>query len=186
MKLNRAQIIAAAFIVLDREGLDGLSLRTLAGQLSVQAPSLYWHVRNKGELIALMAATFYEKAALAQSCEHSWQAKLITFGQAMRSALLHHRDSARLCASAHPLDEPEISAVRLETPLVAAGLDRDRALSCQAAVIAYALGWVVYEQSPTLHDHLAHMIDFNASFDAGLYAMVEGFVRLGGVDVTAL
>jgi hypothetical protein len=42
-------------------------------------------------------------------------------------------------------------------------------------VIAYTLGWVVYEQSQPMHEHLAKMIDFSESYDSGLRAMVRGF-----------
>jgi len=42
-------------------------------------------------------------------------------------------------------------------------------------VIAYTLGWVIYEQSGPMHEHLAHMIDFAQSYNAGLLAMVCGF-----------
>jgi hypothetical protein len=43
------------------------------------------------------------------------------------------------------------------------------------AVIAYTLGWLIYEQSEPMHEHLAHMIDFAQSYNAGLLAMVRGF-----------
>jgi TetR/AcrR family tetracycline transcriptional repressor len=175
MKLDRSLIIDAAFAVLNAEGLDGLSLRLVAGRLGVQAPALYWHVHNKAELIGLMAATFSTAAEQAAPHAEGWQARLIAFGRVMRQTMLQHRDAARLCVVAQPIERPEISASRLAAPLVAAGLDRRRALSYQASVIAYTVGWVVYEQSQTMHDYLAQMIDFPASFDTGLCAMVHGF-----------
>jgi TetR/AcrR family tetracycline transcriptional repressor len=41
--------------LVDAEGLDALTLRALAGRLGVQAPTLYWHVRNKAELLDALA-----------------------------------------------------------------------------------------------------------------------------------
>jgi hypothetical protein len=90
--------------------------------------------------------------------------------------MLLHRDAARLCAIAQPIEDPDATARRLAEPLVASGMDSHRALSCQSSVIAYSLGWVVYEQSQPMHEHLAHMIDFAESFEFGLHAMVRGFV----------
>lgn len=174
-KLDRDSIVAAAFEVLRKQGLDGLSLRVLAGHLGVQAPALYWHVRNKAELIGMMAATFGASASRAVPKENTWSARLVAYGHALRQAMLLHRDAARLCAIARPIEDPETTANRLAAPLVAAGLDSKFALSCQSSVIAYTLGWVVYEQSQPMHEHLAKMIDFSESYDSGLRAMVRGF-----------
>jgi TetR/AcrR family transcriptional regulator, tetracycline repressor protein len=175
-KLDRTTIVEAAFAVLSEKGLDGLSLRVLATHLGVQAPALYWHVRNKAELIGMMAATFGEVAARAEPRENTWAARLIAYGHALRQAMLLHRDAARLCAIARPIEPPEENANRIAAPLIAAGLDVRRALSYQSSVIAYTLGWVVYEQSQPMHEHLAQMLDLAQSFESGLRAMVRGFV----------
>jgi AcrR family transcriptional regulator len=34
----------------DRDRLDAVSMRRIANELGVSAPSLYWHVRSKNEL----------------------------------------------------------------------------------------------------------------------------------------
>jgi TetR/AcrR family tetracycline transcriptional repressor len=41
--------------VLDEVGIDGLTVRLLAGRLGVKSPALYWHLRNKQELLDAMA-----------------------------------------------------------------------------------------------------------------------------------
>jgi TetR/AcrR family tetracycline transcriptional repressor len=174
-KIDRDVIVEAACAVLQEKGLDGLSLRVLASYLDVQAPALYWHVHNKAELIGRMAATFGATAAAAVSKNSTWTARLIGYGQAMRKAMLQHRDSARLCAIAQPIEDPDVISRRLAAPLIAGGLDAHRALRCQASIIAYTLGWVIYEQSQPMHEYLARMIDFSESFDSGLLAMVRGF-----------
>jgi TetR/AcrR family tetracycline transcriptional repressor len=174
--LDRASIVEAAFTVLSKNGLDGLSLRAVGSELGVQAPALYWHVRDKAELVGMMAATFGEVAASAVPSEDTWPARLSAYGKALRQAMLLHRDAARLCAIARPIEDPDSTARRIAAPLIEAGLDPQRALSCQSSIIAYTLGWVIYEQSKPMHEHLAHMLDFESSFDFGLRAMVRGFV----------
>jgi TetR/AcrR family tetracycline transcriptional repressor len=181
-RLDREVILDAAFAVLDKCGLDGLSLRVLASRLGVRAPALYWHVHNKAELIGMMAAKFGAAAAAARPKDAKWPDMLITYAQTLRTAMLAHRDSARLCAMAVPLEDPHDNARRIAEPLVAAGLDADRALRCQSSVIAYTLGWVIYEQSGPMREHLAHMIDFAQSYNAGLLAMVRGF-QLESTDI---
>lgn len=177
--LDRARIVKAAFAVLNEEGLDGLSLRMVAQRLDVQAPALYWHVKNKAEMASLMAATFSVEAERAEAEQKGWRARLLVFGRSLRHAMLRHRDAARLCVGAHSLESPEAAAHRLAVPLIQAGLDARTATSYRASVIAYTLGWVVYEQSQQRHEFLEQLIDFDKSFEAGLSAMVRGFEAPG-------
>ena len=50
-------VVAAARLVLERDGVDGLTMRSVADVLHIKAPSLYKHVASKGaievELIAV-------------------------------------------------------------------------------------------------------------------------------------
>ena len=177
--LDQAAIVKAAFEVLNSEGLDGLSLRLVAERLDVQAPALYWHVHNKAELLSLMSATFAMAAAVDHMAGQGWREKLLASARLRRRAMLQYRDSARLCVAAQPLKSAAEAAPQLAAPLVEAGLDTRHALSYLAAVIAYTVGWVAYEQSQVMHDYLTAMFDFEESFEGGLQAMVSGFVDPG-------
>ncbi|MEV0248277.1 TetR/AcrR family transcriptional regulator [Nocardia sp. NPDC050712] len=53
-KLTRAAIVDTAIALADTEGVDAVSMRRIADRMSVGAMSLYRHVANKDELIALM------------------------------------------------------------------------------------------------------------------------------------
>ena len=48
--LTKAKIVQAGLDVLDEAGLDRLTVRAVAARLDVQAPALYWHVRDKQQL----------------------------------------------------------------------------------------------------------------------------------------
>ncbi|MGY0020941.1 TetR/AcrR family transcriptional regulator [Streptomyces sp. YJ-C3] len=50
--LSRERIIEAAVELLDAEGERGLTFRTLTERLSTGPGAIYWHVANKGELLA--------------------------------------------------------------------------------------------------------------------------------------
>ncbi len=173
-KLDRESILEAAFEVLDAQGFDGLSLRMVAERLKVQTPALYWHIENKASLINLMAATFSRAANRDKDHARGWRNKLLAFARALRRAMLAHRDSARLSLAASPVEDPKVAAERIVAPLVEAGLSARQALSYCASVIAYTVGWVAYEQSQSMHEFLAQMIDFSESFDTGLRALVGG------------
>ncbi|HVE98499.1 MAG TPA: TetR family transcriptional regulator [Mycobacteriales bacterium] len=49
--LSRARILRAALDIVDREGLDALTMRRVAAKLGVEAMSLYHHVPNKDAIL---------------------------------------------------------------------------------------------------------------------------------------
>jgi len=53
--VNRAGLAEAALELVQAEGLDALTMRTLADRTGVKAASLYWHVRDRDELLELVA-----------------------------------------------------------------------------------------------------------------------------------
>ncbi|MFW0178802.1 TetR/AcrR family transcriptional regulator [Rothia sp. CCM 9418] len=56
MALSREKILDTAFSVLNQYGLADLSMRRLATELNVAPGSLYYHIRNKQELLASLAS----------------------------------------------------------------------------------------------------------------------------------
>lgn len=98
--MTRDTVLRAALELLDEVGIDGLSTRRLAERLGVQSPTLYWHFRNKAELLDAMAeAIMLERhdASLPQEGE-AWDAWLVENARSFRRALLAYRDGARLHA----------------------------------------------------------------------------------------
>jgi TetR/AcrR family transcriptional regulator, tetracycline repressor protein len=173
--LDRDEIVRAAFALLDARGLDSLSMRELAAALSVQAPALYWHVRNKGELVGLMAASIYQGAYASVPESENWRSWLIGFGRALRTAFGGWRDGAKLCAIAMPVTTAREAAAVITAPLIALGLGERQALSFQASVISLTIGWAIFEENGPMHAFLDEMMDCAASFEQGLQALVAGF-----------
>jgi len=174
--LDRDRLVAAAFDQLEEDGLDRLSMRRLASRLGVQAPALYWHIGDKAELLGLMAREIYAGAYADMAIVGNWRDWLRRFGRALRTSFAAHRDGARLCAVARPPtpSDPAAHADRIAAPLTALGLDESRALLCQAAVISFALGWESFEANGPMRDFLRQIMDFDASFEVGLDALVRG------------
>lgn len=177
-QLDKDRLISAAFLVLERDGLDGLSMRPLAAELGVQAPALYWHIGDKAELLRLMARVVYAQARAEVGEQADWRAWLLGFGRSLRRTYASYRDGARLCAIAKaPDDKADITyhAQRIAAPLVALGLSQSRALSFEASVISFALGWASFEANGSMHLYLDEMLSFDESFETGLAALVRGF-----------
>src|SRR5260370_19462108 len=65
--LSRGRLVAEALALVQEEGLDALSMRRLADRLNVKAASLYWHVRDRRELLELLAEAILETVGPARS-----------------------------------------------------------------------------------------------------------------------
>jgi len=86
---------------MDEVGLDGLTMRRLADQLGVTAASLYRHVRDKDELLVLLADEVAGQVPMVADGV-PWQRALSDMAFGYRRVLLAHRDAARLLASTPP------------------------------------------------------------------------------------
>ncbi|MFE8949449.1 TetR/AcrR family transcriptional regulator [Streptomyces sp. NPDC007856] len=94
--LSRERVAEAALTVLDRHGLDGLSMRQVAGELGVAVSALYAHVSSKDDLLELMYTRLFDDYALPAPDPEHWQEQLRDFARAWRRRLLSHRDMARI------------------------------------------------------------------------------------------
>lgn len=176
-RLSAERILEAAFAVLSEHGLDGLSLRTVADRLGAQAMSLYWYFPNKHQLVRTMAETLYRTAYEATDSTLPWDQWLLAYGWSMQEVLMHHRDSARLCGLAQPAPQSHPNYERLAAPLVRGGLSRQVALSFEAAIMSYVLGWVLWYQNEPARRELDAQFGFSGTFAIGLEALVDGLRR---------
>jgi AcrR family transcriptional regulator len=94
--LTRQAIVEAALRVLDRDGMDALSMRKVGEELGTGAASLYWHVRNKDELLQLVFEAVSEETALPAPDPSRWQQQLRDLAREMRRSMNRHRDVARI------------------------------------------------------------------------------------------
>jgi AcrR family transcriptional regulator len=94
--LTRQAIVEAALRVLDRDGMDALSMRKVGEELGTGAASLYWHVRNKDELLQLVFEAVSEETTLPAPDPSRWQEQLRDLAGEMRRSMNRHRDVARI------------------------------------------------------------------------------------------
>ena len=99
--LDQAQVVRAALALLDEVGLEALTMRRLSERLGVKAASLYRHVRNKEELLQLLADEINGEIPLVRSTT-SWRATVREMARNVRKGLLAHRDAAQLLAVTMP------------------------------------------------------------------------------------
>ncbi|MEU8586015.1 TetR/AcrR family transcriptional regulator [Streptomyces sp. NPDC048664] len=100
--LSRERVVEAAFVVLDRQGLDGLSMRQVASELGVTVSALYAHVSSKDALLEQMYNRIFEGFEMPVADPERWQEQLRSFARSARQRLLSHRDMARISMSHVP------------------------------------------------------------------------------------
>jgi len=62
--LSRGAIVDRALATADQQGLDAVSIRRIAQDFGVTPMALYWHVKNKDELLAAMGDRMLESLVL--------------------------------------------------------------------------------------------------------------------------
>jgi TetR/AcrR family transcriptional regulator, tetracycline repressor protein len=151
MALSVDTIARTALSQLADVGLDGLTMRVVATALDVQPAALYWHVKNKQELLDVMAATIFADAVAgleAPRVGESWEHWLADLARAQRTAMLRHRDGAQILAGSN-LSEPTLfraTELALRT-LQDAGFPIQQAARAVAALTHYTVGFTIEEQA---------------------------------------
>jgi AcrR family transcriptional regulator len=148
--ISRERIVAAALELLDEKGMEGITVRALAARLDVQAPALYWHLRNKQELLDEMSTVVMRRVTDALSeipPGASWRDDLAAYARVLRAEYLLHRDGARIFSGTR-ISDPDV--VRAKEPwlarLTAAGFTLVDADDATDLITAFVVGFVIEEQ----------------------------------------
>jgi TetR/AcrR family tetracycline transcriptional repressor len=177
MRLERQIVVRAALELLNEAGLEGLTTRRLAEALGVQGPALYWHFRNKQELIDEMAVSLLADAYGPMEPGQDWSQWLTDGARRLRHSLLSYRDGARLLAGFRPSGPHGRMDPRAAfAPLIEA-LGMPDAIWALLAVNRFTLGWTMDEQAATGRDppHEPPIkLDPDAGFEFGLSAIIAG------------
>jgi AcrR family transcriptional regulator len=163
--VRQREIADAARAVLDREGLEALTVGTVAREVGVKPPSLYKHFAGKREIEAVLVADGF--AALAAALEAAGP-DLDALGGAYRAFGLEHPQLYRLMTE-RPLPRdllPPGLEDRAAAPLLGAVADADAA----RALWAFAHGMVALE----LAGRFPPEADLDAAWNAGLKAFGIG------------
>ncbi|HBF80052.1 MAG TPA: TetR family transcriptional regulator [Streptomyces sp.] len=149
-KIDRARVADTALRLLNEVGLDGLTLRAIAGELDVKAPALYWHFKDKQELLDEMATVMYRRMLDEEPpgpAPVRWQDQLVTYQCVLRRTLLRYRDGAKVYSGARftGIDHAPGLEAHLRT-MIDAGFDLRQAVRAGTTANAYTMGFVTEEQ----------------------------------------
>lgn len=148
MAIEREKILEAALNLMNEVGLDQFTTRKLAERLGVQQPALYWHFKNKADLLDALNELMLERL---QPHRHpapgeTWDEFTLASARSFRKALLSVRNGARINAGTRPTTRQFADAERQLQLYVEAGFRPDEALNISIAVTRYVVGFVLEEQ----------------------------------------
>jgi TetR/AcrR family tetracycline transcriptional repressor len=141
--VSRDAIVRAATELLAEGGLEAVSFRRIATRLGVSAPTLYWHVESKRQLMDLMAEELGrrdERDHAGPAAGQPWWEWLRADALRMFSALVSTRDAPRVVAGNRPSAESFAGIERVLAVLVDAGMTPGEAQQTLFAIGAYVIG----------------------------------------------
>ncbi|WGL59469.1 TetR/AcrR family transcriptional regulator C-terminal domain-containing protein [Pigmentibacter sp. JX0631] len=149
--MNHSQsqnIINAALELLDEVGFEGLTMRKLADKLNIKAPTLYWHFKNKQELIDKMADSLFSDVALVPlNNEMKWSDQVKLISKEIRQALLSRRDGGLIYAGTVVPTENVFRVYHaVVNPLINNNIQSIIAGRFAFNILYFVLGFVIEEQ----------------------------------------
>jgi AcrR family transcriptional regulator len=149
-RLDHDAIVRAAIGIADEDGLDGISMRRVAGEVGAGAMSLYRYVSNRDELLDLMLDAAFAEVELPSRGAGDWRARLAPVAREVRRMLTRHPWAGQLVASRPPLGPHYLGWFEYSLGVVsAAGADLETATRIIGTVNAYVSGVAVYERGDT-------------------------------------
>ncbi|MEU6195400.1 TetR/AcrR family transcriptional regulator [Streptomyces sp. NPDC047061] len=145
------RIVAAALQIVDEEGAEVLSMRTLAQRLGSGTATLYRHFDNRSALVAHVVDRVFGTVEIKgdELAAAGWQEACRTVAQAMFDALGRHRGVAPLLVERIPIG-PHAMAVRESciAALLADGFPPKTAAQAYATLSRYVLGFAIQFRGP--------------------------------------
>lgn len=153
-RLSRDLIVETALGQIDTAGAHGLSMRTLAQELGVEAMSLYRYVHGREDLLEGVVSRLTDDltASLDGEMTEHWQGFLQTVAHRVRRIAIDHPRAFPLIATRHPaapwlrppLRSVEVVELFLRT-LIEQGFSDQQAVDTYRSFSSFLLGQLLLE-----------------------------------------
>ena len=171
--VTRARVLDTALRIVNERGAERLTMRALATELEIEAPSLYKHVANKGEILDGICELVYGQVQVdVAGLPDEWDLRMKVYARAFRRALLDNRNAACIL-STRPV-ATEGSMLLVEATLgefVRGGVDAETGRRLLNIIVAFITGHVLSEvgtAQPGSAEH-DHLIDVYSGLDPQLF-----------------
>ncbi|WP_308798443.1 TetR/AcrR family transcriptional regulator C-terminal domain-containing protein [Agromyces silvae] len=192
-RLTRERLVTVALELVDDEGGEALSMRSLSARVDRQVSSLYNHVTSRDDLIEALRERVVAGIDTSAFAEQEWDAALAAWARSYLTAFAAHPNVIRLLTNTPIRDASTFDMYeRVVAALLAAGWPVADAVAVMRAVEALVLGSALdivapadlLDQAsvppghPAMHTALDPALDgaFGAdrAFELGLSAVLTG------------
>jgi AcrR family transcriptional regulator len=154
--LARQQVIEAALQLADQDGIEALSMPTLARRLDCGVMTIYGYVDNKQDLLVAIALRGLADLRLPRPLPADPQTLLVAWGRALRVTLLEHPSLAMIFLSQSVIGPGIFRGIEaLVGALARAGMSSAAGLHAVYAIVIYTTGFVAWELPRTHRQRLA-------------------------------
>jgi AcrR family transcriptional regulator len=145
--LTREKIVDTALKLLERDGLQGLSMRKLAQELGSGAASIYWHVGGKQELLSLLLDRIVGETKVPEPDPANWQEQVKAMMRETRRVLTSRRDAGQLSMGRVPTGPNSLPVLDKTLAVLRAAALPAQVISYAADMFALYVGGVAFEES---------------------------------------
>lgn len=145
--LSLDAILDSALEILRTEGLDALSMRSLAASLDTGAASLYVYVANREELHSLVFDRILTEVQLPKADKRKWRKQLIEICYEMTRVLGRYPGSARLGIANIPTGDGAMQITEAILELLTMGGVEGQAAAWAIDLLSMFVMSIAHEQS---------------------------------------
>lgn len=135
--LSRARLVSEALRLVQEEGLEALSMRGLADRLNVKAASLYWHVRDRRELLELLAEALFHGVSVPGAT--GWRDAVLRTADALQNTVGSQQDAGRILLEVPEAIKRSDTFGRIKHQLETAGLQPKEADEAALMVMVHVI-----------------------------------------------
>jgi TetR/AcrR family tetracycline transcriptional repressor len=180
--LTRERVLRAAVGVVDREGIDALSMRRLAQQLGVEAMSLYRYVPSKAALLDGIHEAILAEVVVPRPVR-AWTTTARAYARAFRKALVGHPNALSIFATRPAVTSASLRHVEEGLALLrSAGFNRADALSAFQVMVTFVVGHTLFSHAPA-HEDERSSLDYRALDPAEFPTLVATAAQLESRDL---
>jgi AcrR family transcriptional regulator len=190
--LTRDRIFRAALDVVDREGVDGLTVTGIARELGVRGPSLYHHIDGRGEIVEGVRHLVVAETDVTPFADRPWPQALTEWARSLRDAFARHPHTIPLLATTTIRSQLTLQMYeRAVESLESAGWPEDLVVGVFTAIESFVIGSALDQVAPDTMIEVGPYSDdvprlaralqrredsprAEAAFDIGLRALVAG------------
>lgn len=143
--ITREAVVFAALAVVDRQGPEALTIRSVARQVGAPPMSLYTHFANKDELMDLMVGEVV-RHLYRDNANATWQSELEAVCRRIYAVLLEHPNWTPLLSRPTPSSDAPVRE-RLLAMMVADGMRPELAFSVFSSAMVSTVGLVMAEHT---------------------------------------